>query len=499
MRPNNLSRRGFLAGSATALAATGLPMWYAREVVALEQEHAIRAVKSVNDKLQVGVVGCGDRVRSGDLLYALLRNPNVEVIACCDADAKQLEYTARIVEGEKPNNTRGKNLNEFRQPIPSGEPDPNRKTNVKVKRFKDYRDLVTMPELDAVLVTTPDHWHALPAIAACRAGKDVYCEKPLSLTIAEGRAMANAARMHGRVFQTGSQQRSELGKFRLACELVQNGRIGKIKKIDTRIGNPDKGGPFKNQAPPEGLDWNLWLGQTPEVPFCKERCHYQFRWWYAYSGGKMTDWGAHHNDVAQWALGMDNSGPVKVTAVKGEQPGIENGYDCHMNFEVIFEYANGVPVHCMAAGENGVRFEGENGWIFVSRGDLKASDPKIISEPLGSDAKRLLASPNHMRNFLDNIKSRGRCCADVEIGHRSATVCHLGNIALRYGMGKTLHWDPYHEQFQESDANQHVSRQMRAPWQIDPMYDTIGHHRAQNVEWYVEPRRRGFLRRIFRK
>lgn len=462
MHSHNLSRRGFLAGSVGALCATGLPLWYARELVALEQEQAVRAVKSVNDKLQVGVIGCGDRVRSGDLLFGLLRNPNVEVIACCDVDQKQLDYTAGIVEGEKPS----KNLNAFRQPVASGERDPNRKTSVKVKRFKDYRDLVALKELDAVLVTTTDHWHALPAIAACNAKKDVYCEKPLSLTIAEGRAMANAARANDRVFQTGSQQRSELGKFRLACELVRNGRIGKLKKIETRIGNPDKGGPFKNEAAPEGLDWNFWLGQTPEVPYCKQRCHYQFRWWYAYSGGKMTDWGAHHNDVAQWALGMDDSGPVKVTAIKGEQPGIENGYDCHINFEVVHEYANGVKVHCMSSGENGVHFEGDNGWIFVSRGSLKASDPKIISEPLGADAKRLLASPSHMGNFLNNIKTRGRCCADVEIGHRSSTVCHLGNIGLRFFMGKTLNWDPKAEKFQESEANQHLSREMRAPWKL---------------------------------
>jgi predicted dehydrogenase len=448
------------------MCATGLPLWYAREIVALEQEHAVRAVKSANDKLQVGVIGCGDRVRSGDLLFGLLKNPNVEVIACADVDEKQLNYTAGIIEGEKPNNARGKSLDGFRRPIPSGERDPNRKTDVKVKRFKDYRDLIALKEVDAVLVTTPDHWHALPAIAAANAKKDIYCEKPLSLTIAEGRAMANAARANNVVFQTGSQQRSELGKFRLAAELVQNGRIGKIKKIETRIGNPDKGGPFKSEPAPEGLDWNFWLGQTPEVPFTKERCHYQFRWWYAYSGGKMTDWGAHHNDIAQWALGMDDSGPVKVTGIKGVQQGIENGYDCHRDFEVVFEYANGVPVHCMSDGENGVHFQGEDGWIFVSRGAIKASDPKIISEPLGADAKRLLASPNHMRNFLENIKSRGRCCADVEIGHRSATVCHLGNIALRFAMGKPLTWDPKSEKFSDTAMNQHVSREMRGPWKL---------------------------------
>jgi predicted dehydrogenase len=466
MQPSNVSRRGFLAGSLGALCATGLPLWYAREIVALEQDQALRAVKSANDKLQVGIIGCGDRVRSGDLLFGLLKNPNVKVIACCDVDQKQLDYTAGLCEGEKPNNSKDKRHDAWRRPNASGERDPNAKSDVKVKRFKDYRDLLALKEVDAVLITTPDHWHALPAIAAAKAKKDIYCEKPLSLTIAEGRAMADAARANNVVFQTGSQQRSELGKFRLACELVRNGRIGKLKKIETRIGNPLKGGPFKTEQPPEGLDWDFWLGQTPKVDFIKERCHYEFRWWYAYSGGKMTDWGAHHNDVAQWALGMDDSGPVKVTAIKGEQPNIENGYDCHLNFEVVFEYADGTPVHCMANGENGVHFEGENGWIFVSRGALKASDKKIIDEPLGSDAKRLLASPSHMRNFLENIKSRGRCCADVEIGHRSATVCHLGNIALRFAMGKPLVWDPKTERFSDTAMNQHVAREMRAPYKM---------------------------------
>jgi predicted dehydrogenase len=467
MKPSNLSRRGFLTTTLGGLCAAGLPVWFAKEVLAAEQEQLASRVKWANSKLQIGVIGCGDRVRSGDLLYGLLRREEVEVVACCDVDEKQLDYTARIVEGEKPNSTRGKNHDAYRRPIPSGEKDDKRKFTSKPKRFKDYRELISQGNVDAVLVITPDHWHALPAIAAAKAKKDVYCEKPLSLTIAEGRAMAKAARENNIVFQTGSQQRSELGKFRLACELVRNGRIGKLKKVETRIGNPDKGGPFKIEEPPEGLDWDFWLGQTSKVPFIKERCHYQFRWWYAYSGGKMTDWGAHHNDVAQWALDMDNGGPVKVTALKGASPNIENGYDCHRDFEVVYEYANEVPVHCMSAGENGVHFEGESGWIFVSREKLRASDPKIIEEPLSGSDVRLRASNSHMGDWLNCIKTRERCCADVEIGHRSATVCHLGNIALRFAMGKLLHWDPAAEKFQESEINQHVGREMRPPWKLE--------------------------------
>jgi hypothetical protein len=164
---------------------------------------------------------------------------------------------------------------------------------------------------------------------------------------------------------------------------------------------------------------------------------------------------------------MDNSGPMKVTAIKGEQPHVENAYDCHRNFEVVYEYANGVPLHCMANGENGVHFEGENGWIFVSREKLRASDPKIIEEPLSPSAVRLRASTSHMGDWLNCIKTRERCCADVEIGHSSATVCHLGNIALRFAMGKPMHWDPAAEKFQESEMNQHLAREMRAPWKLE--------------------------------
>jgi predicted dehydrogenase len=216
---------------------------------------------------------------------------------------------------------------------------------------------------------------------------------------------------------------------------------------------------------PEGLDWDFWLGPAPKVDFVKERCHYEFRWWYEYSGGKVTDWGAHHNDIAQWGLGMDESGPVAVAAA-GEAPDPRpNCYNCHPHFRITYRYATGTELVCMSDGENGIRFNGEDGrWIFVSRETIRASDRKLLSEPLGSKAVRLEVSNNHMGNFLDCLRTRQRPICDVEIGHRSVTVCHIGNIALR--LGKKLRWDPAAERFDDPEANRWLIRDMRAPWTL---------------------------------
>src|SRR5439155_16683729 len=250
-------------------------------------------------------------------------------------------------------------------------------------------------DIQAVTIGTPDHWHALVAIAAMRAGKDVYCEKPLTLTLDEGKALVRTARETNRILQTGSQQRSD-ARFRLACELVRNNRIGTVRRVSTFIGDNPRGGPFMVERPPEGLNWDFWLGPTPRVEYVKQRCHYEFRWWYDYSGGKMTDWGAHHNDIAQWALGMDDSGPIAVYG-SGEAPDRRpNCYNCHPTFEAVYTYGNG---RDGAAGtqlvcrpqpadnwvgrdlregrggrvDNGVLFEGEdNKWIFVSRSMIRA-------------------------------------------------------------------------------------------------------------------------------
>jgi predicted dehydrogenase len=434
MERGNLSRRGFMQRSLAAMAAAGLPAWYARETFGAEQrEAAARARRAdANSRIVLGAIGCGGQ--GNHIMDQARHDKNVQVVAVCDVDAKHRKTTAK-------------------------------KVGNGCKDFEDFRQLLDNDDINAVTVGTPDHWHTLVAIAAMKKGKDVYCEKPLTLTIAEGKALVKVAKETGRIFQVGSQQRSDR-RFRLACELVRNGRLGKVKTVETWIGGNPKGGPFKVSQPPPELNWDFWQGQTPSVPYIKERCHYQFRWWYEYSGGKMTDWGAHHNDIAQWGLGMDGSGPVAVEA-EGEAPSADpHSYNCHPTFKVTYTYANGTKLVCTSK-ENGVRFEGEGGkWIFVSRSKIEASDPKLLDEPLPPDAVRLYVSNNHMGNFLEGVRTRKPTVCPAEVGHRSVSVCHLGVIALR--SGKKLKWDPAQEVFVGDDeANKWLSRPMRAPWKLE--------------------------------
>jgi predicted dehydrogenase len=340
-----------------------------------------------------------------------------------------------------------------------------------VKAYEDFRELLDRKDVQAVTIATPDHWHVLVAIDALRKGKDVYCEKPLTLTIAEGQALLKVVKGTKAIFQVGSQQRSD-DRFRLACELVRNGRLGKIKTVETRIGglDPKATGPFKTAPVPDGLDWNFWQGQTGPTDYIPQRCHYEFRWWYDYSGGKMTDWGAHHNDIAQWALGMDESGPVAVEA-EGEANKEPNCYNVHHTFKVTYTYDNGTKLVSTSGGENGVKFIGEDDkWIFVSRSKIEASDgdakaSKLLNEPLKDNAVKLYVSKNHMGNFIDGVNTRKACICTAEVGYRSVSVCHIGVIALR--TGKKLKWDPVKEQFDDADANKMLSREMRKPWKLD--------------------------------
>jgi predicted dehydrogenase len=431
MKKGNLSRRGFIARSMAVLTAgAGLPAWYAREMLAAPAE----APKAAG--LKVGAIGIGSpKSRGMAVIKSFQRFPQVNVAAVCDVDAAHLDNAAKQVGGSP-------------------------------AKFKDYRELLARKDIDAVMIATPDHWHAIIAIAAMKAGKDVYCEKPMTLTVAEGQAVAKVARETGKVFQVGSQQRSD-ARFRLACELVRNGRIGAVKTVEARIGGAPKGGPFKVEPPPAGLDWDFWLGPTAKVDYVKQRCHYEFRWWYEYSGGKMTDWGAHHLDISQWGLGKDGSGPISVETKSAEAPSTDpHSYNVHPNFEVHFGYEGGVTLKCTSGGENGVKFEGEDGkWIFVSRGAIKASDKKLLEEPLPTDAVRLYRSDNHTGNFLECVANRKPTICTAEVGHRSVTVCHLGVIALR--TGKKLKWDPVAEKFDDADANTHLSRPMREPWKLE--------------------------------
>lgn len=445
MRPGSLSRRGFLERSLAALTAAGVPLWHAREVVAANEATLARRARrvSANDRVVMGAIGTGSR--GVPVMADAWRREGVEFVAICDVDAKHRRDCKTELAKSKV------------EKIAAGAD--------KLEEYGDFRELLARPDIDAVTIVTPDHWHALVAVEAMRRGKDVYCEKPLTLTLNEGRAMVETARANKTVFQTGSQQRSD-ARFRLACELVRNGRLGAIRRVETRIGQNPRGGPFPEKPVPEGLDWNFWLGPTPEVPYREMNCHYEFRWWRAYSGGKMTDWGAHHNDIAQWALGKDDTGPVSVRG-EGEEPAREPGYyDWHPDFRVEYAYADGVELVCMAKGENGVKFEGEKGWIFVSRSKIEASDPALIEEPLPGDAVRLYHSNDHMGNFMSCLATRERPICDVEIGHRSVSVCHIGNIALL--LGRELRWDPAAERFlDDEDANRMLFRPYRSPWTLE--------------------------------
>ena len=332
-------------------------------------------------------------------------------------------------------------------------------------KYKDFRELLARRDIDAVVIGTPDHWHAYQCIAAMKAGKDVYCEKPLTLTIHEGKQIVKTWRQTGAVFQTGSQQRSS-EQFLKACELLRNGRIGKLVKVESHLPTGPTGGPFRVQDPPKDLDWDMWLGPAPMTDYVKERTHGSFRWWLEYSGGMLTDWGAHHNDIAQWGIGADRSGPISVQAY-GRGPVIgENCYNIFPEFKVTYVYENGVHLITTNEGENGVKFIGEEGWIFVSRGKLEASDQKLLDDPLPASAERLYKSDNHMANFIECIRTRKQPICDAEIGHRSVTTCHLANISLRLG-GRKLRWDPVKEEFKnDSQANALLGYNMRGPWKV---------------------------------
>lgn len=435
MSKSDLTRRTFLGRTAAGVSLATLPAWYAQEVLAAGEGEG-RKKRSANDQINLACIGPGGskggfRQGLGDT-RGIASKGGVKVVAVCDVDEKHRDEAAKAFG-----------------------PD--------CKAYSDYRELLRDKSIDAVVIGTPDHWHAVIAIAAMKAGKDVYCEKPLALTVDEGRKISQTQKKTGRIFQTGSQQRSD-ARFRLACEMVRNGRIGKVRKVEARLPNGSKGGPFQVSTPPSDFNWDMWLGPAPETEYIKERTHGSFRHWFEYSGGMMTDWGAHHLDITQWALGMDDAGPIRVEAV-GVLPANPRGYNTATDFTVTYTYPNDITVLAMSQGENGVRFEGDAGWIFVSRSRIEASDEAILKDPLPSNAIRLYKSDDHHRNFVECVRERKDPICTAEIGHRSATVCHIGNISLRLG-GRALEWDPKAEKFNDDEANRMLSRPHRKPYTI---------------------------------
>jgi predicted dehydrogenase len=427
---SEITRREFLKG---ALAAAAAPY--------VISSLASAAQGPPSSRIAVGVIGTGGQGMA--LMRALLGEGGVQVVAVCDVDRDRRSAAKHEVEKHY---ARQKRSGRF----------------AGCAACNDFRTLLARRDIDAVAIATPDHWHALQVVAAARAGKDIYCEKPLSLTIAEGRAMADAVGRYHRVFQTGSQQRSD-GRFRLACQLVRNGRIGRLHTITAGLPTGMSCDPQPVQPVPEGFDYDLWLGAAPWAPYTAKRCHYQFRWILDYSGGRVTDWGAHHNDIAQWGGGTERSGPVAVEGA-GEFP-TRGLYNAAVNFRFACTYRDGVRLICTNRAPNGVRFEGTDGWVFVSRRRIDAHPKRLLRERFTPEDVHLYRSPGHVRNFLACVRSRAETVAPVEVAHRSATICHLGNIAML--LGRSLRWDPRRERFVGDDeANRMVARAMREPWRL---------------------------------
>ncbi len=388
-----------------------------------------------SDRITLGYIGTGKQAR-GTLFQRFVAIPETQIVAGCDVDSQKLQA--------------------FRQDVASYyASQTDQSTYQGLATYADYRELLADPTIDAVIVATPDHWHALPAIEACEAGKDVYCEKPLSLTIAEGRAMVDAAEKHQRVFQTGSMQRS-MENFHRAAELVINGYIGNIQRVVVSVGGPPDACDQPPEPTPAYLDWNFWLGPAPARGYSSYfapplEWDGWARWRYCgdYGGGGMTDWGAHMFDIAQWALGMDNSGPVKVTPPDGKDYPV-----------LTYEYAGGIPMTREDFGRgNAIRFVGSEGTIEASRSFLDVPD-RLTDQKIGENEIHLYHSRDHYRDWLNAIKDRTKTICPAEVGHRTATVCSIGNIA--YELGRPLRWNPEKEKFKgDREANAMLSRESR--------------------------------------
>lgn len=422
-----------------------------------------------SNSINIGQIGFGRIAMSHDLPETM-KNDIARVIAVSDVDSKRMRKGKRFVE-EWYSKKKGK------------------KSYVDVKVYQDFRQMLQRPDIDAVIISTPDHWHAQPAIQAALAGKDVYLQKPASLTIEEGRKMSDIVHRTGRIFQQGSQQRSldPWPQFHRACELVRNGRIGEVHTIYIGLPGDPSGPEMPEMQVPENLDYDMWLGSTPSVYYTEKGVHPQNDFsrpgWLRreqFGAGMITGWGAHHIDTAHWGMGTEYTGPIEVEA-SAEFP--KSGlWNVHGKFKVRAKYANGVTMHISGDYPNGVKFEGSDGWIFVTRGkpvtssdpvsnnkggkSLDASDPKILDSVIGPDEVHLYESPEQHRNWLESILSRRQTVAPAEIGHRSCSTCLVSHIAMKLD-GK-LYWDPLHERFHNNDAaNAMLSRPQRYPWGVN--------------------------------
>jgi predicted dehydrogenase len=427
------SRRNFLKKAAGGAAVVlGFP--YFVKSAALGKNGDVLA----NNRIRMGFIGTGSQ-GTGDMMNFLGKS-EVQMLAVCDVDSKHRQAAVNAVNSKY--------------------------GNEDCKGYNDFRELLAREDIDAVGLALPDHWHALIAIAAAKAGKDIYGEKPLAYTISEGRAICDAVKQYGVVWQTGSWQRS-VQQFRFACELVRNGLIGKVK--DVHVVLPSGGGSNKSTKPspiPEGFDYDMWLGPAPWKPYCEGRCHWDFRWIYDYSGGMLTDWAGHHVDIAHWGMNTELSSPVEIYDAKGHW--LSGAlYDTPDRFHFVCKYAEGftLTVDDSFNMPLGITFKGSQGWIYVDRDAFDAQPKSLLSYKLGPNDIHLYQSNDHFQNFLDCIRTRRQTITPVEAAHHSIMVGHLGSIALK--TGRELKWDNKTERFiGDEDANRYLVRPMRGTWHL---------------------------------
>lgn len=397
-----------------------------------------------SERITLALIGCGGMGNAH--LDAFLRKTEAEVVAVCDVDRERRRAAQEKVRGF------------YAGQAASG-------AWAGCAAYTDFREVLARADIDAVVIATPDHWHAAQTVLAVRAGKDVYCEKPLTHHVTEGRWLADEVARTGRVFQTGSQQRSD-ARFRRACELVRQGVLGRISRVVVTLPPGAETGNHPRKPVPEGFDYDLWLGPAPWAPYCDNRTHYNFRHILDYTGGKLADWGAHHIDIAQWALGRHKTGPVRVSG-RGRYPS-DGLWDAAVEYEFNAEYDDGVVMtvrnHPPEDGSTlGVLFEGARGRLFVTRGRAESDPASILEAGPSESGERLPVSDDHQANFLSCVRSRAEPIAPAEDAHRTITIAHLGNIAMR--SGRVIRWDPDREAIvDDSGASRMLSRAPRGEW-----------------------------------
>lgn len=432
-----LNRRQFLK-TATGTAAGAIAFPYIVPSSVLGQNGSV----APSNQITMGCIGVGSQGTGN--MRGFLGKSEVRVLAVCDVDTNHRNEAKNLVDQAYDNSD--------------------------CKTYLDFRDVIGREDIDALSLAMPDHWHSIPVVTAARAGKDMYGEKPLARTIREGRAMCDAIKRYGVIWQTGSWQRSQ-AHFRRACELVINGRIGKVNKVE--VGLPTGRGTrtIPVRPVPENLDWNFWLGPAPwreYQQFGNNGPHWDWRWIMDYSGGQLTDWAGHHVDIAHWGLGLEYTGPVEIEG-EGIYP-IDGIYDVPTRYKFTCRYANGLEMIVANDGRQpkgmGTVWYGDKGWIYVDRDNkLEAEPSSILGERIGSDEIRLYESLDHMQNFIDCVKSRKQTITLAEVAHRSISVGLLGEIAML--TGRKLQWNPEKETFDNDDeANRLLSRPMRSPWHL---------------------------------